>query len=82
MTEQHLLTNATPSSGLFFAPSLKASSKPLARKFAMQSGMAPCPGKMMRSAARTTSGSCVMRTSASGAAVFIACATLRRLPMP
>jgi hypothetical protein len=48
----------------------------------MQSGIAPWPGKTMRSAARISAGSALMRTVADGATCSSALATERRLPMP
>ncbi len=48
----------------------------------MQSGMAPCPGKTTRSAARMASGSAVITTEAAGETWASAFPTERRLPIP
>ena len=69
MTEQHLFTNADTKAFVFRTFALKRRALNYKRT-AMQSGIAPLSGKMMRSAARTTFRfRRVMRTSASGAAV-------------
>lgn len=47
----------TAKNGLFRIASRTASSIPVVRRFFMQSGIAPCPGKTTRSAFRTSSGS-------------------------
>ncbi|MNT61498.1 hypothetical protein D3C72_1991480 [compost metagenome] len=72
----------TPSTGLLSAARSSASSTPDSRRLRMQSGMAPWPGKTMRSALSMSSTVPEMRTSASGATARSACATERKLPMP
>ena len=72
----------SPRNGLAAAASRTASPRPLSARHFMQSGMAPCPGKTTRSAARMASGSAVITTEAAGATWASAFCTERRLPIP